>query len=243
MRLHTLILASLLCWCCYAAGPTLVQQKVAASVTNSTTVSVVFTNPVTAGSSVCACIGRNSTIGIISVIMDGGGAETMTQAGTVASATLTKLSIFYVHAVAGGETGFTVTYGSTNRTAVNGQEWTGLTNATPEAFNKGTAVADANPATGSVTPVSANNLLIGCGNWTLNDYSTGPTNGFTRLTPDGNTAAFLESAYLVQSSATTNSTGWTLSAGINWAAGIAVFGAPTTGPTSAQSAAGFWAIP
>ncbi len=84
--------------------------------------------------------------------------------------------------------------------------------------------------------------MVAIGAWTANDYSSGPTNSFTRLTQTGGGAVFQESAYLIQAAVTAKSTGWSLTAGINWAADIFVFGAPTTGPTNAQRSAGFWLV-
>jgi len=58
----------------------------------------------------------------------------------------------------------------------------------------------------------------------LNSYLSGPTGGFTALTATGGTGAFQQGGYLIQSSATAKSTGWTLTGVDNWAAAIAVFG-------------------
>ncbi len=122
-------------------------------------------------------------------------------------------------------------------------EFSSLTNAAPESNNTNTGVSSSTVTTNSVTPASANNLVLAVGGWTANDYQTGPTNSFIRLTPKANGTVDIEGAYLIQSSATANSTGWGLTAAINWAAGIAVFGAPAGGPTNAQRSAGFWVLP
>ncbi len=110
--------------------------------------------------------------------------------------------------------------------SANFSEWSGLSNAAPSATNSDFGLANPTVTTGSVVPTTANNLVIGAGAWTANDYSTGPTNSFTRMTQTGGGTAWQEAAYLIQSSATSQSTGWGLSAGINWASAIAVFGAP-----------------
>lgn len=156
-----------------------------------------------------------------------------------------KVEIWYVHNGAGGSRSFeALTVSGSGRISINASEWSGLANAAPEGTNTNTGLLSSTVTTGSATPVSAANLVVGAGAWTANDYSSGPTNSFTRLTQTGGGLAWQEGAYLIQAAATVNSTGWALTAGINWAAVIAVFGAPTTsGPTNAQRSAGFWVMP
>ncbi len=151
-----------------------------------------------------------------------------------------RTEIWYIHNIAANQTGVTIDTDNEITMVLNASEWSGLNNAVPEATNTNTATASTTVTTNSVTPSSAANLIIGMGGWTANDYSSGPTNSFNRMTQTGVGAIFQESGYLIQSSATANSTGWTLTAGINWAASIAAFGGPTTGPTPSQRSAGFF---
>jgi hypothetical protein len=217
-----------------------VQQAVATGADGSVGVTATFGTVLSAGNSVVVILSR--VVGVkntLAVVLVGGGAETLitdlNQTGTN-----TSVTILHVHNVAGGSTGVTATTSATSRVSLNATEWKGLTNAASEGTNSKSALLDAAPNTLSVTPASASNVAIAVGGWTADDYSAGPTNGFSRLTPTGGGLEFQEGAYIQQSTATAQSTGWTLTAGINWAAGIAVFGTAINGPTNAQRSAGFW---
>lgn len=134
------------------------------------------------------------------------------------------VEIWYLHNSAGSAFAF---FAGANATRCSFQvsEWTGLANAAPDATNSASALVNASPATGSVTPASAAALVLGAGGWTADNYSSGPTNSFTRLTRTGGGAAWQEAGYQIESAVAAYSTGWALTAGINWAAVIAAFGA------------------
>ncbi len=219
-----------------------VQQTSATAANGGAGVTATWGTNLTAGNSVVVEIAFSQG-NINSVVLVGGGAESLTADITNAAPTLRRTAIWHVHNIAGGSTGVKVTNSGANRTSFNAEEFTGLTNAGAEATNPASGTADPNPNTGSVTPVSANNIIVAVGAWTANDYQSGPTNSFQRLTQAAGGSPFQESAYLQQSSAATNSTAWVLTVGINWGTAIAVFCAPSTGPTAAQSSAGFWVVP
>jgi len=238
MRLK-LILGLLLCWSLSAA---IVVTNRGSSSHNGVPAQVNYTN--NTGDSIIAFVSYNAAVeaGGLQVNVVGGGGGALT-CGTAVAGTAITSNICWIHNSPAGVTG--VAFDSNNEAQLNLSVITisGLNNAVPDATNSNTAVANSTVTTNSVTPATASNLVVAVGAWTANDYSSGPTNGFTRLTQTGGGSVFQESAYLIQSAATAKSTGWGLTAGINWAAGIAVFGAPTTGPTNAQRSAGFWVIP
>ncbi len=207
----------------YPAGSTapsivLVQQKTATA--SSTSLSGSFNTPLTAGNSIIAVLSNNQGDPYNSVAV---GAESLSLVKTIAASG--AKAIYAKHNVTGGETGFSLNIDDPGRINAIFMEFSGLKNQAAESTNNNSGVASSTVTIGSVTPTSANNLIIGGGFWTVNDYSSGPTNGFTRATNVGGTGQFQEVAYLIQSAATANSTGWGLTAGINWEAVIAAFGA------------------
>lgn len=200
------------------AGPTLVQQKTGTNVGN--TIQVTLDSETTPGNVIVVCVDYVPTANVIEGITD----STSNSYAQQVSATGTSIASD-IWAVTdqgfGGNTVVTVTQTSVLlRLTVNVSEWSGLASETAEATHTGTGTASATVSTGVVTPISTHNLLIACGGWTANDYSTGPTNSFTRMTQAGGGAVYLESAYLFQPTAVANSTGWGLTTGINWSAVI-----------------------
>jgi len=232
------ILASLLCWSLSAA---IVVTNRGSNTDSGLPVDVLFTN--TTGHSIVAFVSYNAAVegGGIAVTLNPSNAP-MT-CGTPVAGTAITTNICYVHTSPAGVTGVEIDSNNEVRLNLSVITVSGLNNAVPDATNSNTGVASSTVTTNSVTPATASNLVVAIGAWTVNDYSSGPTNGFTRLTQTGGGAVFQESAYLIQSSATAKSAGYTLTAGINWAAAIAVFGAPTSGPTNAQRSAGFFMGP
>lgn len=197
-------------------APALIQQAVG---TNSVTISAPAS-----GNSLIAQIAGGAADSITSIT---GGGVTWSKALRKAGSS-TSAEIWYGHGSSGS--GTTITLNRSGRSpgpmCANVSEWSGLNNAAPEATNNNSDVANAIVTTNSVTPSSTNALVVGNAVWTLNDYSTGPTNSFTRMTQTNITGAFIEEGYQIESSAIAYSTGWTLTAGIAWAATIAAFGAP-----------------
>lgn len=199
-------------------GPTLIQQKAETDIRGTLTVSLDA--PVTPGNLVVVCVSYVPTANSVTDVNDGDvfihqvqsrgtgiGADIWT---TIDTAGATDIDITQTSGVL--------------RLSANVSEWSAVASGTAENGNDATGVASTTVTTGSVTPLSAKNLVIAVGGWTADDYSSGPTNSFTRMTPAGGGAIWQEAAYKIQSSAIAKSTGWTLTAGINWAAGVAVFG-------------------
>lgn len=203
------------------SGPTLVQQKTG-SITDKT-FQFDFDTNVTAGNAIIICISYLNTQTVSSISLgDNALAQEVLSDGTGIATAIWVLT----NAV---NTGTTVIFSMSDTTdvVINMSEWSGLNDTGAEDVNSGVGVLSSTVSTGSVTPVSTNNLVIGAGAWTADDYSTGPTNSFTRMTQVGSGATtFQESAYRIQTTATARSTGWGLTAGVNWAACAAVFGAP-----------------
>lgn len=197
---------------------TLVQQAV------STTNVITISTPA-AGNSLIATAFR-----FVVVSVSGGGVTWTKDVGAVDVSTGSNGdSIWHGHNSSGSGTAVTVTAsgrGSTSCSA-NISEWSGLTNANAEATNSNASGGNATVTTNSVTNISANALIIAGSSWLANDYSSGPTNSFTRMTnSDNGGVTFHEAAYQIENSIASYSTGWTLTAGLAWTAVIAVFGAP-----------------
>lgn len=205
-----------------APPPALVQQIATGGSDAGDSVAVNLTAPSVAGNALIVCISHVSTTSINSVTTIG--SVPLAQA-VIKSGTGIVTEIWIATNVASDD-GVTVSATATGQLQINLSEWSGLNSAGAEATNTNSGVASTAVTTNSVTPVSTHNLVIASGGWTANNYSSGPTNSFTRMTPIGGATSFQESAYLIQTAATSKSTGWTLSAGINWAAAVAVFGAP-----------------
>jgi len=209
----------------------LVQQAVGTGAAGS--VNFFFPSSSLPGSLLVAVISHPSSSAITLVESPNEGPLTLAISKTVAG--LTVEVWFLSNILAEDTAGITVETDISDRVSVQLSEWSGLNSAAPEATNSASGLLDASPATGSVTPTSANALIIGAGGWTANDYSTGPTNSFTRLTQTGGGAAWQEAAYQIESAVAARSTGWGLTAGVNWAAVIAAFGAPAAGGAGGPS--------
>ena len=205
---------------------TFVQQKTGSTENDATPLTVTFDNPVVTGNSVVCLLSYLSTdviseAALVGSVSDGLGA------GPSATVAGVGMSMFYSHITDPAITGVRFAGDGDTRLNVVALEFGGLSSADPEAVNSSTGVLNAAPVTGSVTPTSANSLLIAGGAWTLNKYFTGPVNSFIRLTSVGGGVVFQESGYKIESVAAAYSTGWTLSDALaNWVCVIAAFGAP-----------------
>lgn len=187
------------------------------------------------GSSLILCA-ENPGTAIISV--SGGG---VTWANAISlSGTGVRIEIWFGHNSDGTGGNITINYPVKGPSTGSGNvtEWRGLNNAAPDATNSNSALADATPNTGSAASAFANSLLIATGVWSPDDYSSGPTNGFSRRTSFNDSIEFAEAASRIVSSTGTYSTGWSLTAGVNWAAAIAIFGAPASSSTHSLSTMG-----
>lgn len=205
------------------AFSTPVQEKASGAV--ATILTLTPTSAFTAGNScivMFTCIDTNGPT--VSVAMVGGGAAALTRAETTTNTGILS-EIWYVHNLAGGETAVRVTVTGSGRMTGNATEWTGLKNAAPEAHNQATG-SSSSPATPSVSPTSANNLIIALGGWAVaSGFSSGPLNGFTELTNGTNFVLSQGPAYIAQGSVSSKSTGWTIVSSAAWGAAIAAFGA------------------
>lgn len=207
------------------SGPILVQQKTSTT-TGRSDVTVTFDSPIATGSLIVVTITyiptANTIVNVTNTNLDSFTQQVSSVGTGIAAETWTGTNS------SGGDTDIIISQDSGSlRVTANISEWSGLSNSSAEAIQSGTGLAGTSVSTGSVIPSSAHNLLIAVGGWTADQYSSGPTNSFVRLTPEGGGAVYQEAAYLYQTSATTKSTGWTLSApGLNWAAAIIALPAP-----------------
>lgn len=213
------------------SGPTLVQQKTSSGTGTSTT--ITLDNPYTVGNALIVCISYSNAVvslspnSIGSVSTSPNSEDNFAQGPSSQGTSIATDIWYFTNLTASTDTqAIVVIQVGTTRMSINVSEWHGLTDAPPDDQNTNSALASSTVTTNSVTPLTTHNLVIAAGGWVLNDYSSGPTNSFTRMTNIGAGTIWQESAYLLQTSATAKSTGWSLSAGINWAAAIAVFGAP-----------------
>lgn len=229
----TIITVLMLCGISQAAVPALTQQAVA---TGSGSATGAFGVDPTPGDTYIAIITHLSTETIDTVAADDGDVPlAQVTSRTVAGVTT---EIWWANGATGGSRNFTAVVVGVGTVSVNFSEWSNLKTGAATATNGNTAVASSTVTTNSVASSAESSLVIAIGGWTANNYSSGPINGFTRMTQTGGTGAFQEGAYLINSGGVAKSTGWTLTLGINWAAAIAVFSAPAA--TNAQNSAGFF---
>lgn len=219
-----------------AAAPVLVQQK------GATATSVTLDASPTSGNSlILIATGKaNNTPSAVS-----GGGVTWTAA--VTNTTNRTVSIWYGHSSTGASATVTVTYpsGIGNNPLIHVTEWSGLANAGPQSTNTNNGAAVSTFTTNSVTPTDAVGVSLAgiCWQSSINPYSTGPTNSYTRLTQVSGSAT-LEEAYLITASTASTSTGVTISGGTdNYGAAIVYFAATVTGPTQFQKQSGFFNLP
>lgn len=208
------------------SGPQLVQQKTGAVVGN--TLTITMDAPLTPGNALFVCVSHATASGISSIVTGPGALGTGTQDNTKNKAAIAN-DIWYFDTTGDGtETSIRVVQSSAlTRMSVWVGEFSGITPAAAnESFNGDSNLASSSVAPGSVSPVSPTNLILSSFGMVANDYSSGPTDGFTRATPVGSGTVYQEVAYNLQSSADVASTTWTLTAGINWAGTISAFGGP-----------------
>lgn len=204
------------------SGPQLVQQKTGTIVGD--TLTITMDAPLTAGNALFVCVSYVPTSSISSVTTDSG---SLGQDNTSSRAAIANDIWYFGSLSSGGETGVTVVQTSgLTRMSIWVGEFSGINAAPHEAAGSGNASADSLVITGPgpIQPTSSTNLMLASFGMVANDYSSGPTDGFTRATPVGGGAVYQEVAYKIQSSADLASTTWTLTAGINWASTISAFG-------------------
>lgn len=203
------------------SGP--VQEVIGSTAVAAASYTIALAQAPTVGNSLILCA-EDITNPITAV--SGGGvtwAKAVSKVGTAS-----RSEIWFGHNSDGTAGNITVNFTSkaTSTGSGNVTEWAGLNNAVADATNSGSADLDANPATGAVTPAFANSLAIATAAWSANDYSSGPTGGFTRRTTFNDTVDFGEAGSKIVSTVAACSAAWVLNAGISWTATIAVFGAP-----------------
>lgn len=208
------------------SGPQLVQQKTGTIV--GATLTITMDAPLTAGNALFVCVSYAAASSISSIITGPGSLGTGSQDNT-SSKTAIANDIWYFDTVGDGtETQIVVNQSSAlMRMSVWVGEFSGIApgNAS-EAKSADGQTASSSVSASVASPASPNNLILASFGMVANDYSSGPTNGFTRATSIGSGSVFQEVGYKLQISADPASTTWTLTAGINWASAISAFGGP-----------------
>lgn len=174
--------------------------------------------PFTVGNSIIACVSGITSVGVVRVL----GGEDLASGITKTEVGIFD-SIWYLMSVGSSGLDTINIQGDASRVSGSIMEVSGLIDV-PEAFTSASDTLSDTVATGNVDPTTANNLIVATGAWTADDYSSGPTNAFTRLTPTGGGLAWQEAAYKIRpADDSALGTGWGLTAGVNWAACIGVF--------------------
>lgn len=208
------------------AAPALIQQHAVTGSVTSELETFLDDNPA-AGNSIIVCVTVDSAATIDQVRLDEAQLN-LTRAGSSVSNDGVRTEIWFVHDISGGANSKEILVTLNNpggqelKVLLNAQEWSGLADATPSATNHNTG-SSSGPSSNPVTPNAAVGLVITAAAWNANDYDSGPTNSFTRLTAAGAGAVWMESAYRIVSVVATYQTGWGLSASLDWAATIAAF--------------------
>lgn len=203
------------------SGPIQVQQKIVKVTTGNPTATLDV--PVTEGNVLITKV-VYSNIEDSPLVTSNPSGTTFNTAIVASGGLNANISYWAAHGV-GGDTSVTTNMGGgLTEVVMVVEEWSGVALSAPSVAKDKTDVANATVTTESVDSAT-NSLVVAVAGWTANDYSSGPTNSFTRGLHDGGNGFFLESAYRVMPGGIAD-TGWTLSAGISWATAIAVFDAP-----------------
>lgn len=205
------------------SGPVLVQQAVAVGIDSGSGFQVNLLNAVGSGNYIIVCISHAT--GTVNSVTPGFSLADLTLVGTSIGTGIT-VDMFALTPTDPGDTFVTISATTSVSLKVSISEWSGLSNATVENEKQNATSLSSTVTTENTIPNSTNNLIIAVGGWTANNYSSGPSDGFTRMTPVGSLSAYQEVAYLVQSSADPKNTTWMLTAPLNSTTVIAAFGAP-----------------
>jgi hypothetical protein len=170
--------------------------------------------------------GLGTSNSIVSVVAGGDALGLGTSADDAGTSIISNDIWYFVNSGA-GVTSVTITQEKVTPMAITIMEFSGV----PSDWDNVDAQAnfgalDNTPITITVSPTAASNLVIASAAFTANDYSSGPTGGFTRSVHGGTGTVWLEPAYLIQSSAANATASWTLTAGLNWDTAIVVFNSP-----------------
>lgn len=182
-----------------------------------------FDDPLTPGESVIVTISFPSTASVtVSPTMVGGDASVLTAGPAVSGGGLTIQHWFMQQTDLGGETAVTFTLNSAVRANIHAGVFDALLYAAIEASDSSTDTI-ATITSDTITPTSDSNLVFVSTAFAANDYSSGPTNDFTRMTPVGGGGVWQEVAYKIQSRDDDQYTVWTLTGAVNSATVISVF--------------------
>lgn len=222
------------------AAPVIVQQA-QCSVAAATSCTATLGANVTAGNSVIVLIGWKLATRTVSTVTGGGVTFAVARSNLFNPGS--GAAIYYGHNSSGSSASATVTMSGINaQLNVMLVEVSGLSTAAPESTSEAHSSSVTNLTIGAVTPTSADNIIFNCVEWADVAYSSGPTNSFISLagSPMVTSAANTGGAYLVQTSATAKTTTWVVASATAYEEVMAVFGAPSTGPTQAQKQSGFF---
>lgn len=208
-----------------------VQQKVGTTAAGNGGLTVTADAPFTAGNTVIVAISfvnpADFAVGFNPAFADGEAGNLNGSSGSLGTGVQTVF--YYRTGMSGnGESAVTFTLDSAVRASMSISEWSGIPDAAPEdeSANSGSSAAlGVVPAT--LDPTSANNLVVGIGAYVsaTDTYSSGPSNGFTRLTQTGGASIRQECAYKIRTAdgaAITSVT--TLSGSVAWASCAIAFG-------------------
>jgi len=187
-----------------AASIVLRQQKVGTTADASGGLVVNFDATATIGNIIVACISfvDGAAFGLTPPTLNAEGPLNDTGAVGVVTATLTTLIYWMPPLAAPGNDSITFTLDLPVRASMHISEWSvsvpWQSDDISNADTQNSSALGVVPAT--LDPPTAPNLVIGIGAYVSadNDYSSGPSNGFTRLTPTGGAAIFQECAYLIR---------------------------------------------
>lgn len=208
------------------SGPQLVQQKTGTVI--DSTLTITMDAPLTAGNALFVCVSYAAASSISSMVTGPVNLGTGTQDNTSSRTAIANDIWYFDTAGDGTETQVVVVQASAlTRMSVWVGEFSGITpGLAHEGASNNSVVASSSVSTFAASMGSAVNLSIASFGMVANDYSSGPTDGFTRATPIGGGTVYQEVGYKIQSTNVITSTTWTLTAGINWASTISAFGGP-----------------
>lgn len=206
-----------------AGGIAVVQTASGTTADGSAGLTVNFGVPVTAGNSVIALISREDS-SFASAPATAMIVQALDLVATVQGPEdVFVAAIYSLNNTAGDATGVTFITNGAVRALMTILEVSGLADAAAEATGTGSGAGE-EPATSNITPTSANNLLVAVFAFSGNGYTSGPA-GWTRIgTGTGGASVWQESAYLIQSAATTQEGVIVLDNVYDYAAAGAAFG-------------------
>jgi hypothetical protein len=203
------------------AAVTFVQQ--AAATNGAGDVTATFGVSVQQGNSVILCVSYPSADTLLTVnLVSSGEAFTLLRSKTQGAI---KVNLYYqLRVQSSGNTAVRVTTNGT-RININASEWSGLApqgvGGQPPYYAEdgetgGNLGTSAPSPSANTTGLRYGWLLVTVLTFEENAYSSGPTNGFTRMTPTGGGAVWQESGYLVSTDPGIYTTHWTLTGTLDY---------------------------